>query len=153
MSLSASIRGILGQAASNPSGLTITQAVLLFVGVPLLVVLAVSAAAIAAERRRQRRAATIPARHPTGIDPNTTPCVITRTGDHGEVHDDAPAPAADQRQRGAPCWRVRCAICGDDYREGGELVHFATAELAFTVIVARGWAIVTEKVRCPACSG
>lgn len=149
MSLLATLVGY-AQAEPDPSGLTVVQAVLLFVGAPLAAVALVSAGAIAAERRRQRSGTGIDPRHPAGIEPNPATCVVTRDAEGGEIHDDT-APA-DARRRTVPCWRVRCATCGCDYREDGELVHFAGAELAFTVIRARGWDVKQEQVRCPACT-
>ena len=137
------------QAEQDPSGLTPLQAVLLFVGAPLAAVALVSAGAVLAERRRQRKGVGIGQRHPAGIDPNPVSCAVIRDPEGGEVHDDT-APD-DTRRRNTPCWRVRCAVCGLDYREEGELVHFAGAEHAVTVIRARGWAVKLEQVRCPAC--
>lgn len=127
------------------------QAAALFGGVPLAVVALVVVAVYAVERRPGRRAPFRGVLDVTGqgIRPNTRVCAITRDAQGRETHHDAPTAAAVRAD--AACWTARCPVCGQDYREGGSEVHFATSAEAVTVLRARGWSPTAAGLRCPAC--
>ena len=157
---------LLAQPGADPSGFTAWQAVLLFAGVPLALVVAISAVVVAIERRPGRR---IPARGPTAPerDPTTAGGVIARSQaclvgvERGrEIHHDpidaSADPAGATRQRDlrrldAACWTVTCTGCGRPYLEDGNSVHFATAAQAVETVQAYGWTSGTADTRCPTC--
>lgn len=150
------------------------QAVLIFAGVPLALVVVIWGVVVVVERRPGRR---VPARGPAGpqrrpdgvggIIAKQRACLVGVDERGREVHRYPPASSADgdgaaasdgggvsrlsgERRLDAACWTAACTGCGRSYVEDGESVHFATAAQAIDIVQAYGWTSGAA-LRCPGC--
>lgn len=139
-------------------GMVPVQTILIFVGIPMLVIAAICAVAIVGTRRTGGGDTPTPASAPrralSGAVAARRRCWVTAEPGGGERHhDDRPSAAAGTSTRlRRVCWSVRCASCETPYRENSELVHFQSPAHAVAVTEARGWAVRQDWILCGECS-
>jgi hypothetical protein len=121
-----------------------TQALLVFLGIPVVLVAGITGLVFAVTRRVHSPPPDGP---PLGIAPTPGPCDV-RTDAHGrQVHE----PASSESDR-PTCWTLTCAECATSYREGEHDVHFTHPDQAVTVARSRGWVLAGHRMRCRRCA-
>jgi hypothetical protein len=125
--------------------MTTTQALLVFLGIPLAIFGSIVGLVFALSSRGDRSSR--PYAPPLGVAAAPGACDIRTDTDGRTVHEPATTDA------GHPiCWTLTCTECGSPYQEGSLDVHFTDAGQAVAVGRARGWALVGQRMRCPKCA-
>lgn len=119
------------------------MALLVFVGAPAAIFLAITAVVFRVSRPRQHPE---PEGPPVGITPESDTCSVRTEAAGRKVHEPAPDGT------GVQCWRLACAECRTPYQERGEDVHFSSPSQAVEVARYRGWTLGGYRIRCRRCA-
>lgn len=120
------------------------QALLVFLGIPVAIVMSIIGLVFALTPRERRRP---PEGPPVGLTPESIPCDVTTDPRGVQVHE--PTNSGSEHPT---CWTLACAECATAYREGEHDVHFTHPDQAVNVARSRGWVLAGHRMRCRMCA-
>jgi hypothetical protein len=121
-----------------------TQALLVFLGIPVVLVAGITGLVFALTRHEPSQQSAGP---PLGIAPAPGRCDVRTDAHGGTLHE----PASSESDH-PTCWTLTCAECATAFREGEHDVHFSHPDQAVTVACSRGWVLAGHRMRCRRCA-